>query len=95
MRGCATDSFIGKPQSSTMELSYRDARADHFPNRLPFDALNKTEQQGELMEGRLLFQLDAIPDSNIWFGRNGLLFFFMREQDLGARDFSKVWATEQ
>jgi len=29
------------------------------------------------------------------FGRIGRLYFFIREQDLKARDFSKVWVNEQ
>jgi uncharacterized protein YwqG len=28
------------------------------------------------------------------FGRAGRLFFFIREQDLKAREFSKVWVNE-
>ena len=44
---------------------------------------------------RLLLQVGIFDDSADWWGRNGTLYFFIRESDLLARDFSKVWgATE-
>jgi uncharacterized protein YwqG len=82
-------------QPFAMEWSYSLVRDKLFPNPLPFDSLSKVEQQVELVEGRLLFQLDGLLETNMWFGRGGNLFFFIRQDDLIARDFSKAWATEQ
>jgi len=82
-------------QPFAMERSYTLVRDRLFPNPQPFDSLTEVEQQRELIEGRLLFQLDGILKINMWFGRGGKLFFFISQQDLIARDFSKAWATAQ
>lgn len=44
--------------------------------------------------GRLLLQVGGGPFP-LWFGRGGLLFFFIQDQDLAARDFDRVWALSQ
>jgi len=82
-------------QPYAMENSYSNIRDLLFPHPSPFEALTEVDQQEELVEGRLLLQLDSLPEIDMHFGRDGMLFFFIREQDLRARDFSRVWATEQ
>ena len=81
-------------QPFAMEWSYTQVRDILFPDLPPFDGLAKDEQQRELENCRLLFQLDG-AGLNIWFGRDGKLFFFIRDQDLIARRFTKCWANAQ
>lgn len=49
----------------------------------------------ECFQGRLLLQIDDEPSIKMELGSSGRLFFFIREQDLKAKDFTKVWAWEQ
>jgi uncharacterized protein YwqG len=42
-------------------------------------------------EWRLLLQLDSDDDSDMMWGDSGRLYFWIRERDARARDFSKVW----
>jgi uncharacterized protein YwqG len=82
-------------QQYAMEGSYCDVREMIFPNLPPFDTLAEADQQSELEDGRLLFQLDAVPEIDMWFGRDGMLYFFIGQDDLLARRFTNCWATEQ
>ena len=45
---------------------------------------------GELRRHRLLLQVSA-EDNRMWFGREGRLCLLIHEDDLAARDFSRVW----
>ncbi len=40
---------------------------------------------------RLLLQLDTDYDAGMMWGDCGTIYFWIREQDARARDFSKVW----
>ncbi len=44
---------------------------------------------------RLLLQVGTFDRSAHWWGRNGTLYFFIRESDLLAREFTKVWGAEE
>ena len=66
-----------------------------------------TAQAEEIEQGledwQLLLQLDSdacedLPDdggSYMYWGNEGFMYFWIRKQDLMARDFSKVWAIMQ
>jgi uncharacterized protein YwqG len=40
---------------------------------------------------RLLLQLDTDNDAGMMWGDTGTLYFWIREQDARAGDFSKIW----
>jgi uncharacterized protein YwqG len=40
---------------------------------------------------RLLLQVDSDDDSGMMWGDSGILYFWIREQDLAKTDFSSVW----
>jgi len=44
---------------------------------------------------RLLLQLDTDHEAGMMWGDTGRLYFWIREQDARARDFSKAWAILQ
>ena len=44
---------------------------------------------------RLLLQLDTDNDAGMMWGDTGVLYFWIREQDARAKDFSKVWVILQ
>jgi hypothetical protein len=89
MLGYADDS-----QPMAMEGSYARVRPVLFPELLPLESLMQAEQQQEHIANRLLLQVDA-DENGMWFGRGGPLYFFIREADLAAKDFSRVWAAVQ
>lgn len=82
-------------QPFALENGYENARDKFFPGSRPFKELPQKEQYEELFQGRLLLQIQEEPCNKMRFGRDGALYFFIREQDLKARDFSKVWVWEQ
>ncbi len=81
-------------QPYAMEGSYLYIRDEIFPDLPDYETLLVEEQQRELEQGRLLLQIDE-ELNGMRFGRSGRLYFFLREQDLAARNFSQVWALEQ
>lgn len=82
-------------QPYALENSYAEVRDVFFPDGRPFESLTPKEQNVEFFQGRLLLQVDEEKSSKMQFGRGGRLYFFIREQDLKARDFTKVWVNEQ
>lgn len=44
---------------------------------------------------RLLFQLDSVDNARMSWGDCGLLYFLIRQDDLLARDFTRLWLTMQ
>jgi hypothetical protein len=72
------------------------ARPRLFPQSPDWDALSKDERIATARNIRLLLQVANFdyPGAD-WWGRNGTLYFFIRDTDLDDQDFSKVWgATE-
>jgi uncharacterized protein YwqG/predicted DNA-binding WGR domain protein len=82
-------------QPYALENSYESVRDTFFSDGRAFKDLTRKEQSGELFRGRLLLQIDTDKNMNMTFGRGGRLFFFIRDKDLIAKDFSKVWVNEQ
>jgi uncharacterized protein YwqG/predicted DNA-binding WGR domain protein len=82
-------------QPYALENSYESVRDVFFADGRPFKSLTPKEQNEEFHQGRLLLQVDEEKSIKMQFGRGGRLYFFIREQDLKARDFSKVWVNEQ
>jgi len=85
--------YADTTQPYVMEGNYSDVRATFWPDLPPFEQLTAGEQQAEWEQGRLLLQVDE-QDNGMRFGRDGRLFFFIREQDLRSLNFSGVWAAE-
>jgi uncharacterized protein YwqG len=82
-------------QPYALENSYESVRDVFFADGRAFKSLTPKEQSEEFFQGRLLLQVDEEKSIKMQFGRGGRLYFFIREQDLKARDFSKVWVNEQ
>jgi len=51
----------------------------------------KTDERISSTDWRLLLQVDTDNDAGMMWGDTGMLYFWIREQDARARDFSKVW----
>jgi uncharacterized protein YwqG len=49
-----------------------------------------TGQSNETTDWRLLFQIDTDDDANMMWGDTGILYFYISQQALAARDFSQV-----
>lgn len=80
-------------QPYMMESGYWRVRRQFFPEMPSMEKFALDSLQPELETGRLLLQVDA-ESNGMEFGRGGRLYFFIRSQDLAARDFSRVWVTE-
>ena len=73
-------------QLVTHGLSCGDGTAYKDPSR---PALERQREQWQL-----LLQLDSADDDAMW-GDSGMLYFWIRRQDLAARDLSQTWVALQ
>ncbi len=73
------------------EASYLNWRSMVFPGLSTWDTLTDREQSEELRSIRVLLQLEVFDNDADWYGRNGHLFFFIRDADLKHKGFDKVW----
>lgn len=51
----------------------------------------KPDERNSSTDWRLLLQVDTDNDAGMMWGDTGTLYFWIREQDARARDFSKIW----
>jgi uncharacterized protein YwqG len=57
----------------------------------PFDEAEAIQLEPGAKEWRLLLQLDSDSDPGMQWGDRGRLYFWIREQDLAAKNFNAVW----
>lgn len=92
-----TDHLLGYSQDAqpyALEASYIKSRSQLFPELPGWNSLSEEEQRREYHSCSLLLQMEA-HSNKMWFGRAGSLFFFIRNEDLEQRNFSRVWAWTQ
>jgi uncharacterized protein YwqG len=53
------------------------------------------ERKSSTTDWRLLLQIDTDNEAGMMWGDTGMLYFWIREQDARAGDFSKVWMVSQ
>lgn len=83
--------FADQWSTTIDEGSYWRARPRLFPDSPEWEGLSIDERIDTARNIRLLLQVGIFDDSADWWGRNGSLYFFIREAELKVRDFSKVW----
>jgi uncharacterized protein YwqG len=78
-------------------VGYTTVRDQLFPEWSPVtdEFWGSPAFQTEVKQGRLLLQLREFVGSMFLGGREGHLFFFVKNNDLAARNFDRVWVTEQ
>jgi uncharacterized protein YwqG len=78
-------------QAASVWEGYAQARrAFHQSRDAPDGPPYPAHWQDELLRHRLLMQVSD-EDNGMWFGREGRLCLFINEDDLAARDYSRVW----
>ena len=83
--------FADQWSATTDEGSYWHVRPERFPEAPERDALSVDERIATARGIRLLLQVGVFDDSADGWGRNGTLYFFIRDQDLARGDFSQSW----
>ena len=78
--------------STTDQASYCKWRSELFPDLPDWTTLNDRERSSELHRIRVLLQLEVFDGRADRYGRNGSLFFFIRDSDLVDQRFDRVWA---
>jgi uncharacterized protein YwqG len=83
--------FADQFSTTIDEGSYWGARPKLFPGSPVMETLSKNELIATAQNIRLLLQVNRFDNSADWWGRDGSLYFFIRDSDLDNHDFSKVW----
>jgi uncharacterized protein YwqG len=79
----------------------QDDAMENDCERITRDLVRRTASRGETApasapaDWRLLLQLDTDDDAGMMWGDTGRLYFWVREQDARAGDFSKCWLVLQ
>lgn len=63
--------------------------------KLPFERWTAVETLRAASRFRLLLQVDSDPEAGLLFGDGGVLYFMIRDDDLAARRFDRVWVDWQ
>jgi len=72
-----------------LENGYERARSKHFPRLPKWERLTSTQQHKEYRKGTLLLQVTTHDD--MMFGRGACGAFGIRNEDLKAKRFNRVW----
>lgn len=76
-------------QSDQMEMECQRVAHSAYLNGVGLEKLERTTSSDA--DWRLLFQIDTDNDAGMMWGDTGMLYFWIREQDAQAGDFSKIW----
>ena len=91
--------MFGNPrteQSDDMELeSELGLRGIFTLDPAGWGQLDRKEVNEAARDWRLLLQIDTDDDLEMMWGDDGLLYFWIREQDVRKGEFSQVWQTLQ
>lgn len=83
--------FADQWAATTDEGSYRQVRPERFPEAPDWDVLSAEGRLATARSIRLLLQVGIFDHAADWWGRNGKLYFFIRDEDLARQDFSRAW----
>jgi uncharacterized protein YwqG len=83
--------FADQWATTTDEGSYWHVRPERFPESPEWDALSLDERIATARGIRLLLQIGIFDYAADWWGRDGKLYFFIRDADLAKRGFSLAW----
>jgi uncharacterized protein YwqG len=79
-------------QNEGMELECQTITSGMaWPEKAKSAGSAPSNRSGGITEWRLLLQLDTDNDAGMMWGDTGRLYFWVREQDARAGDFSRVW----
>jgi uncharacterized protein YwqG len=87
--------YPGAIQSDGMELECQRASNSVYLGKGPPRNAKVNEGKPKAADWRLLLQLDTDPDAEMMWGDTGRLYFWIREQDARAGDFSRTWTILQ
>lgn len=96
IRGASPDHRVGgypsPAQGDDMELEAQLAsNGVYLGNGNGYKSKAAMQLKAGAADWRLLLQVDSDDDAGMMWGDVGLLYFWIREDDALARDFSKVW----
>jgi uncharacterized protein YwqG len=88
--------YPGAIQNDGMELECQLVTHGHYlGNSEGYKQAPADEMKSGAADWRLLLQLDTDDEAAMMWGDSGRLYFWIREQDARAGDFSKAWAILQ
>lgn len=90
--------LLGHPQNvqGDMQLDAELIMSGAYPKNIPyFNFPDKDEIAARAHDWVLLLELDTDDSADLMWGDAGMLYYWIRKQDLARCDFSKVWMTLQ
>lgn len=82
-------------QNDDMELECQLASNGVYCGGDRGDQPRAAELESGVADWKLLLQIDTDEEADMMWGDEGMLYFWIREQDLKKRDFSNVWMVLQ